>query len=101
MMAFIAPAPRTLRVRLSEECKKIQIRIARWPLTLLEFAQHVFELADGFRLRIALLAQTGVQQCQRRSLLRRVHLLQRNSFSRNWRIEPAKTLLGVERQHCL
>ena len=100
-MTFVAPTPRALSVRLAEERKEVQIGITRGPLALLQFAQHVFEFADGLRLRVALLTQAGVQQSQRRPLLRRVHFLKRNSFSGHRRVKPAKTFLGVEGQHSL
>ena len=50
VMAFVAPAPGAGLGGLSEEGEEVEIGIARGTLALLEFAQHVFELANRFGL---------------------------------------------------
>jgi hypothetical protein len=56
MMAFIAPTPGSILARLSKEGEEVQFRIARGPTALLEFAQHVLQLADSLRLAVSLLS---------------------------------------------
>ncbi len=92
-----AHAPRAGRRRLAEQGEVVLLGIPAHRV-LLDLGQHQVQRPDRLGLRVSLLAQAGLDQMQRRLLLRRRHLLQRQALAILRDVEPVEPLVAVEGQ---
>src|SRR6185369_12652418 len=100
VMTFDAPAPGIARLRIPKNAQKVELGIASRAFPLLHFTQNRIEAHDRRRSDQAWLSKTGAHQRISQQPLRRVELLERNSFAISRNVVPVEALLVFKTEGC-